>query len=229
MTPGRAPPMTNRLTLVDLPEGRFIADVGFGGQTPTVLLLLDPGPEQATPRGTYRVARDGETFEMQMRVGGRCALMYRFTLVPQSPADFENANWFTSTHPRGRLTRNLVIARVVGENGVNLLGASPATCHPDGSVEQRMLADAGDLGEVLTEVMGPALPVPAEPIRPRTAMGECLDIRPACIAAPAGSATLRPTTDAGRRASRQSSQKSCSPKNRVPHSGPWGRNPGRCC
>jgi N-hydroxyarylamine O-acetyltransferase len=112
MTPGRDAPLTHRLTLVDLPEGRFLADVGFGGQTPTAPLRLDPGPEQVTTHGTYRLARDGGMFETQMRVGERWEPMYRFTPAPQSPADFEMANWFTSAHPGGRFVRNLVAARL---------------------------------------------------------------------------------------------------------------------
>jgi N-hydroxyarylamine O-acetyltransferase len=164
MTPGRDAPLTHRLTLVDLPEDRFLADVGFGGQTPTAPLRLDPGPEQATPHGTYRVAQDGDAFETQMRVGERWEPMYRFTLAPQSPADFGMANWFTSTHPRGRFVRNLVAARVVGEARVNLLNASLSVRYPDGGVEHRTLTDALDLGEVLTGVMGLDLPVPVEAI-----------------------------------------------------------------
>jgi N-hydroxyarylamine O-acetyltransferase len=164
MTPGRDAPLTHRLTLVDLPEGRFVADVGFGGQTPTAPLRLDPGLEQPTPHGAYRVAQDGDVFEMQMRVGERWEPMYRFTLAPQSPVDFEMSNWFTSTHPRGRFVRNLVAARVVGEARVNLLNASLSVRHPGEGVEHRTLADARDLGEVLTEVMGLDLPVPVETI-----------------------------------------------------------------
>jgi N-hydroxyarylamine O-acetyltransferase len=120
--------------------------------------------EQATPHGTYRVAQDGDVFEMQMRVGERWEPMYRFTLAPQAQVDFEMANWFTSTHPRGRFVRNLVAARVVGEARVNLLNASLSVRHPDGGVEHGTLADARDLGEVLTGVMGLNLPVPVETI-----------------------------------------------------------------
>jgi N-hydroxyarylamine O-acetyltransferase len=166
MTPGRQAPVTHRLTLVDLPgEGRFVADVGFGGQSPTAPLRLEPGLAQETPHGAYRVARNDEVYEVQMRLGAdRWEPMYRFTLAPQSRADFEMSNWFTSTHPRGRFTRNLVAARVVGETRVNLLNASLSVRHPDGAVEQRELADAQDLRAVLEGVMGLDLPAPAEAI-----------------------------------------------------------------
>jgi N-hydroxyarylamine O-acetyltransferase len=38
----------HRLTLINLAEASFIAGVGFGGQTPTALLRLEPGLEQKT-------------------------------------------------------------------------------------------------------------------------------------------------------------------------------------
>lgn len=164
MTPGRSAPLTHRLTLVDLPEGRFLADVGFGGQTPTAPLRLEPELEQATPHGTYRVARAGEGFEVGMRLRDRWEPMYGFTLAPRSRADFEIANWFTATHPRTRFVRNLVAAIVVGHDRVNLLNATLTIRRLDSEVEQRTLASADDLREVLQETMGLDLPVPAEAI-----------------------------------------------------------------
>jgi N-hydroxyarylamine O-acetyltransferase len=164
MTPGRSAPLTHRLTLIDLADGPFIADVGFGGQSPTAPLRLEPGLEQVTPHGRYRIARDGQRHETQMWVGDRWEPMYHFTLVPQSRIDFEVANWFTSTHPRGRFTNNLVAARVVGENRVNLLNASVNVRGPDGVQEQRVLGGADELREVLEDVMELELPVAAETI-----------------------------------------------------------------
>jgi N-hydroxyarylamine O-acetyltransferase len=60
--------LAHRLTLVEFPEGNLIADVGFGGQTPTARLRLEPDLEQITPHGTYRVARNGEVFGLQLRL-----------------------------------------------------------------------------------------------------------------------------------------------------------------
>jgi N-hydroxyarylamine O-acetyltransferase len=161
---GQPAPLTHRLTLVELPEGNFIADVGFGGQTPTAPLRLEPGLEQITPHGTYRVAREGEVFGLQLRLDARWETMYQFTLAAQTRVDFEVANWFTSTHPRSLFTQNLMVCRVVGETRVNLLNSSLSVRHPDGHVEPRALADARELGKLLEEVMNLALPTPAETI-----------------------------------------------------------------
>ena len=87
MTPGHSTPKGHRLTLITLPDGLFIADVGFGGQTPTAPLRLEPGLEQTTTHGTYRLARSGRGYETLMRLSNRWEPMYRFTLDPQSHGD----------------------------------------------------------------------------------------------------------------------------------------------
>ncbi len=79
-------------------------------------LRLEPDLEQITPHGTYRMAREGEVFGLQLRLDDRWETMYQFTLAAQTRVDFEVANWFTSTHPRSLFTQNLVVCRVVGEN-----------------------------------------------------------------------------------------------------------------
>ncbi len=160
--PGQPAPLTHRLTLIDLPEGRFIADVGFGGQSPPAPLRLEPGLAQPTPHGTYRLTRDGDTFVLELQVADGWQPMYRFTLEPQAPIDFEVANWFTSTHPSSLFTRNLVASRIVGDRRVNLRNAELSVRWTDGRVEHCVLADARELARVLEETMDLALPAPAE-------------------------------------------------------------------
>ena len=47
-------PAIHMLLQVDLPEGPYLADVGFGNLAPTSALLLKPGVEQATPHEPMR-------------------------------------------------------------------------------------------------------------------------------------------------------------------------------
>jgi N-hydroxyarylamine O-acetyltransferase len=122
MAPPDAPrsPLSHMLLKLDLPQGPYLADVGFGGQSPTAPLRLEPGLEQTTPHGVYRVVEDPEGYEVQMRLPDRWAGMYRFRLEAQGAHDYEVFNWFTSTHPASRFTQNLIAARVVGERRLNL-------------------------------------------------------------------------------------------------------------
>ena len=159
---GKPAPLTHRLTLVDLPEGIFIADVGFGGHSPTWPLRLETDIEQPTPHGRYRLERAAEMFELQLWLNGNWEALYQFNLAPQTRIDFEVANWYTSTNPRSLFTQNLIVCRVIGDTRVNLFNANLTTRQPDGSTQQRTLADAADLREVLEEVMNLALPAPAD-------------------------------------------------------------------
>lgn len=159
LTRGRPAPLTHRLTLVHLPQGEFLADVGFGGQSYTAPLRLEPDVDQDTSHGTYRVTQSGCVHEVHMKLADRWEAMYQFTLAPQSNADFEMSNWFTSTHPKTIFAR---AARVVGGTRVNLLNASLSVRAADGSVSQRTLASPDQLREILEATMGLRLPVPAK-------------------------------------------------------------------
>ncbi len=153
--------LTHRITKVSLPEGDYLADVGFGGQNPTAPLLLAPDIEQRTPHGRFRfVVKDG-IFELQIRTSDGWRGMYRFADEIQGAADFEVANWFSSTHPRSRFRNNLVGARVVGDSRVNLLNTAVTVWPKDGPSETRTLAGPDDLEHLLTETYG--LTLPADP------------------------------------------------------------------
>jgi N-hydroxyarylamine O-acetyltransferase len=54
-------PMLHMVLRIDLPEGQFLADVGFGNLAPTAPLKLSPFIEQDTPHEIMRfIAMDGE-------------------------------------------------------------------------------------------------------------------------------------------------------------------------
>jgi N-hydroxyarylamine O-acetyltransferase len=171
MSGGRSAPPTHRLTLVHLPEGDYVADVGFGGQTYTAPLKLQLDAPQTTRHGVYRVVADNETLEIRMRVENRWEAMYRFGLTPVPQCDFEMANWFTATHPQSRFVRNLVAARIIGATRVNLLNTSLTVRGPDG-VQERVITSPEDLRAVLEDRMGLHLPVGIEEIWKRLPAGE---------------------------------------------------------
>ena len=161
-------PLTHMLLKVDLPGGAFLADVGFGGQSPVAPLRLQAELDQLTPHGRYRLVQSAAAFELQMKLPDRWAAMYQFTLEPQTERDYEVFNWFTSTHPVSHFTSNLVAARVVGERRLNLFNTQLTTYWPDGRSEIRILAGPGEVCEVLTGDFGLAVdPVDIERVFPR--------------------------------------------------------------
>lgn len=157
-------PLTHRLMLVHVAEGPFIADVGFGGPTPTAPLRLEPETPQETPHGTYRIMRDGVDFALELKLSGRWAPLYRFRLEAQNPIDFEVANWFTATHPASPFTRNLVCARVDGARRLTLMNRTLAVREANGGVTRRDLNDTAELGDALARLFGLDVPVPVEAV-----------------------------------------------------------------
>lgn len=146
------PPRSHMLLMVDLEDGLFLADVGFGGQTPPRPLSLAVGLEQATSHEPYRLRRteDGE-LELQALMAGQWGVLYRFTLHAQLPVDFEHANWFVSTHPDSFFVNNL-IAAMPGEGcRYTLFNREFRTRWPDGRVETVTLENAADLASVLQQ------------------------------------------------------------------------------
>jgi N-hydroxyarylamine O-acetyltransferase len=153
MLPEDAPqtPLSHMLLQVDLPDGPYVCDVGFGGQSPTAPLRLEHGLEQTTPHGVYRIIQGhaAQSYDVEMRLPDRWAAMYRFTQAPQGPRDYEVFNWMTSTHPDSRFVNNLIAARVVGERRLNLFNSELNVHWPDGRGERLLLNGPGAAHEML--------------------------------------------------------------------------------
>lgn len=102
---------SHMLLRVDLPDGRFLADAGFGNLTPTGPLRMDTEDAQPTGHEAYRLRPMGDEILLQARLGDRWANVYRFLDHPTYPVDHEVANWFTSTKAGGLFTDNVIAAR----------------------------------------------------------------------------------------------------------------------
>src|ERR1700733_1132481 len=104
-------PRTHMLLRVDLPEGAYLADVGFGNLTPTGPLMLGSQAPQPTGHEDYRLRQMADETLLQVRLGTEWANVYRFSAEPSHPIDHEVGNWFTSTRPGGLFTANVIAAR----------------------------------------------------------------------------------------------------------------------
>jgi N-hydroxyarylamine O-acetyltransferase len=143
---------THRLMLVDLPEGVFMADVGFGGCTMTGPLRLETGTVQKTPHEDCRLlpfGPDGKGYELQMLLGEDWTSIYSFTLEPQAPIDYELANWWTATHPSSIFTHLLIVARPLADRRHTLFNTELTVRHKDGRVETRQLEGLDEMQAVL--------------------------------------------------------------------------------
>ncbi|MFI4935444.1 MAG: arylamine N-acetyltransferase [Caulobacterales bacterium] len=166
MSPPDAPfgPRSHMLLRVDLPEGPFLADVGFGAHLLDAPLRLEPDVEQATPLALYRFSFSDGVFGLQVRQADGWRIAYMFTLEPQFASDYVMSNWFTSTHPQSLFISTLLAERLTAEARFNLINNRLTERYHDGRVVERTLSDAEAFGEALDQVFNLEPPVPAEAV-----------------------------------------------------------------
>ena len=156
--PGPARSRSHMLLAIALPDGDYIADVGFGNLTLTAPLRLEAGAEQSTPHGAYRLMPDGEELRLEAKTGEAWSPVYRIALREEPPAHWEVFSWYTSTHPDSRFTRELMMARPAEDRRFALLNNVLNTYHLDGASERRVIESATELEKVLDEVFSLDLP-----------------------------------------------------------------------
>ncbi len=103
-------PAIHMLLLVELSEGPYLADVGFGNLAPTAPLLLAPHVEQATPHGHMRFIEVNGELTLQQLLGQQWEHIYRVIPHPRYDAEYEVANWYTATHPDAPYLSNMIAA-----------------------------------------------------------------------------------------------------------------------
>jgi len=148
-------PMLHMVLQVNLPEGPFLADVGFGNLAPTAPLRLSFQIEQDTPHEMMRFIRMGDELTLQSRLGDRWEHIYRVVLLPRVDAEYEICNWFTASHPDSPYRSNLIAARP-GPNRtrITLFNARLNTRHANGEVERRTLSTTTEYRDALTGTFG---------------------------------------------------------------------------
>lgn len=104
-------PAIHMLLQVDLPQGPYLADVGFGNLAPTAPLLLAPHIEQSTPHGLMRFIEVNGELTLQRLLGQRWEHIYRVIPYPRYDAEYDVANWYTATHPDAPYPSNMIAAR----------------------------------------------------------------------------------------------------------------------
>ena len=148
-------PALHMVLRVDLPEGTFLADVGFGNLATTTPLELRPLVEQATPHETMRFVPIGEELVLQARLGDSWEHIYRVVPLPRVDAGYEIANWFTATHPASAFANNLIAVRP-GPDGtrLTLFNDRLTVRHATGAVDRQFLQNAGEYRAALADVFG---------------------------------------------------------------------------
>jgi N-hydroxyarylamine O-acetyltransferase len=142
---------SHMLLRVDLPEGTYLADVGFGALTPTAALALRPDVEQATPNETFRLRMIGEEYLLQASIDGGWANIYQLALLPQLPSDYAMVNWYTATRPNALFAENLMVTRPTAGIRRTLFNRQLVVRRRDAPVERRVLRVRDDYEHALAE------------------------------------------------------------------------------
>jgi N-hydroxyarylamine O-acetyltransferase len=148
-------PAIHMLLQVALPEGAYLADVGFGNLAPTSALLLSPQIEQETPHELMRFIDVGGELTLQARLKHGWQHIYRVIPYPRYDGEYEITNWYTGTHPETPYQGNIIVAKP-GPNRtrITMYNARVTVRDADGQAKKRWLTTDSEFRDVLRGEFG---------------------------------------------------------------------------
>jgi N-hydroxyarylamine O-acetyltransferase len=155
---------THMALRVDLPEGPYLADVGFGGHLLDHPIRFEPDLEQTTPQARLKLTREGSDLMLWTLIGEGWRTIYLLGLEPQLPADYAVGNWFTSTHPEVIFASSLMMERLTPDERISLFNTRLTERPRSGEARQRVIESGADLGEVLQALFGLDAPDPSDAV-----------------------------------------------------------------
>ena len=154
------------VALVSINGSQWIADAGFGRESPRSPLPLNLGNEIENEGQKLKFV-DGEHLGtlLQIETDAGWAPMYSFDLEYVGAADIKYANHYTSTHPDSHFTQRRVGALPI-EGGVITLSDQQLTIRKDGEQHQVHLPDNHEYLDLIREHFGIDLNCPYEDLKP---------------------------------------------------------------
>ena len=155
--PDTIPPRSHMIIRVELEEGTYIADVGFG-MSPTAPLRLAPDIAQETPHESFRLLQKDGVYTLQCNLKGQWTSFYMFDLQEQAPVDYQVANHYVSTWPTSHFVNSLIAARATPEGRYGLRNNKLSIHQRNGDSEQRTLTSAAEISAALKDLFGVVVP-----------------------------------------------------------------------
>jgi len=148
-------PAVHMLLQVNLPEGPYLADVGFGNLAPTAALLLREGIEQETPHEPMRFIDVGGELTLQAGLRNEWEHIYRVIPYPRYDSEYEITNWYTATYPRAPYQSNIIAARPGPDRTrITIFNRRVTVRHATGESDRRYLEDEAEFRVVLRDEFG---------------------------------------------------------------------------
>lgn len=153
---GPPPAQTHQLLAVRIPgdDGRYLVDVGFGGQTMTSPIRFVTDETQRTRHEPYRLRQAGQQYVLETQIKDDWRPLYVFADEARPQIDLQVGSWYVSTHPESKFVTSLMASVVTDEARWNLNGRHLAVHHRDGRSERRELANASGVLDVLMNRFG---------------------------------------------------------------------------
>ena len=156
-SPRTESPRAHMFLTVSLPEGRFVADPGFGGAAALFPIpLIDAGGKRPG-EATHWMARDGDDWVLRTATGEAQADAWVSTLEVDNPIDFEMANHFTATHPRSPFVNRIMMSVFKPDGRVTVMNRD-VTIRQGTTSRVLQLADRAALRALLPVEFGFDLP-----------------------------------------------------------------------
>ena len=156
LRPRNEAPQTHMFLTVQLDEGRYVLDPGFGGHGPLVPVPLQ-GTEACDKRDVHRMLRRDGEWVLEAQIDGRATALWSSTLERAEPVDFVMANHFVSTFPTSPFVTNLMLRAITAAGRVSVFNRALTRRH-DQSEEKHVLESRGALRKLLNEDFGFDLP-----------------------------------------------------------------------
>lgn len=146
-------PRTHMYFTVDLPEGTFVVDPGFGGYGARFPIRLDGAPD-----GTHWIAREGRNVILRFKRDGAAIDGWVSDFEESNhPIDFEMGNHMTSTHPDSMFKQIIMMSIVTATGRVSIMNRD-VTFRDGGDVMPMQLGDRRAFRNLLVEHFGFDLP-----------------------------------------------------------------------
>lgn len=165
MLPEDAPPRprSHQVLGVTIEGETWLVDAGFGGCVLTAPLRLFSDEVQDTPHGKFRIldTQTGGVAERQVQadLSGRWATLYQVSQGAWAEIDYEQANYFTYTHPSSHFTWSLTVGRTTPTARYALKNNRFTHRDLTGAVVEQRDLSVDELEATLRDVIG----LPVEP------------------------------------------------------------------
>lgn len=157
-------PRSHQVLGVTLGGETWLVDAGFGGCVLTAPLRLFSDEIQDTPHGQFRIV-DTQTNgvaerQVQADLSGRWAPLYQVSPGGWAEIDYEQANYFTYTHPSSHFTWSMTVGRTTPTARYALKNNRFTHRDLTGAVVEQRDLSVDELEATLRDVIG--LPVEAD-------------------------------------------------------------------